>query len=115
MRGAREREELAAKLEKKGRKKNLALLSFGEEAETEELELQMEGEGVKIRSAHDIIDDARSRLFPSLPALARGTGSSPCIVGVYDSQTVLYVRLRRRTLFKIAAVAGWGGEPRWKK
>lgn len=54
-------DEAAARKEKKARKKNLGLLSFGEEAETED----QEGTGVPsssgrgIRSAHDVIDDAR--------------------------------------------------------
>ncbi len=59
--GLRAAEEAALKREKKSRKKNTALLSFGEEAETEDAE----GEGVPstsgrgIRSAHDVIDDTR--------------------------------------------------------
>lgn len=66
----REREEAAARAEKKGRKKNLALLSFAEE----------EGEGGEggdavpagaargIASAHDLLEDAR----------CADRGCSPC-------------------------------------
>ena len=49
------------KKEKKSRKKNLGLLSFGEEAETEDMEADgiPSSSGRGIRSAHDVIDDAR--------------------------------------------------------
>jgi hypothetical protein len=56
----REKAEEALRLEKKSRKKNLVLLSFGEEAEKEEQELEVVGQAAKIRSAHDVIEDSRS-------------------------------------------------------
>ena len=55
--GCRAAEEAALKKEKKSRKKNLGLLSFGEEAETEDGVPSSTGRG--IRSAHDVIDDTR--------------------------------------------------------
>lgn len=59
--GCRAAEEAALKKEKKSRKKNLGLLSFGEEAETEDMEADgvPSSTGRGIRSAHDVIDDTR--------------------------------------------------------
>lgn len=59
--GGRAAEDAALRKEKKSRKKNVGLLSFGEEAETED----QEADGIPsssrrgIRSAHDVIEDAR--------------------------------------------------------
>lgn len=48
-------------MEKKSLKKNLGLLSFGEEADTED-QATAEDESARrrgVRSAHDVIEDAR--------------------------------------------------------
>jgi hypothetical protein len=39
----------AVRRERKGRKRNLALLSFGEQAEEEEADLQLQGASTKIK------------------------------------------------------------------
>ncbi len=55
-----EEEVLAAKrADAKRSKKNLGLLSFGEEAEEEEEQLEVSLKAGKIRSAHDVLDDKR--------------------------------------------------------
>lgn len=49
----------AARKEKKSRKRNLALLSFGEDAAAEEQHLTGLGDKAKIKSAHDVGEDER--------------------------------------------------------
>ncbi len=60
---------------KKAAKRNLALLSFGNEAEAEEAELAaVAGAGSKIRSAHDVLEDERcaAAVLPGAAAACRG-------------------------------------------
>ena len=61
----RARGEEAAKKERSGRKKNLGLLSFGEEAEVDEdAEEEPSAPRKKIVSAHDVLEDARCDTLP---------------------------------------------------
>lgn len=52
-------EGVAKKARKKKGKKNLKLLSFGEEAEEDEKELDAKPKGKGVKSAHDALDDEK--------------------------------------------------------
>lgn len=64
----------AAALKQKGSKKNLGLLSFGEEAEEEEVQDHVASAAArtKIRSAHDALEDRRSEQDRTQPDLLFG-------------------------------------------
>ncbi|KAI8467746.1 MAG: hypothetical protein J3K34DRAFT_471411 [Monoraphidium minutum] len=49
--------------EKKGRKRNLTLLSFGEDAEADEAQLAEMGRRAKVRSAHEVLAGQDARLL----------------------------------------------------
>jgi hypothetical protein len=56
----------AAAAKQRDPKKNLGLLSFGEEAEAEEQQVATASAATKIRSAHDVLDDKRYGALTSI-------------------------------------------------